>query len=248
MVVWMNERPLDVAKSYLLKHTTQMVRAEVTTVLGHTDLETLEERPAAGLSLNDIGRVRVETHRALFFDPYAKNRRTGAFVLVDSLTNNTVAAGMIVGTDAAAAASTGDRRLRTQVSQAERRERLGQSGAVVVLSGGAAPAELTELAYAVERALFDARRVATVVTAAGSSGPIVARELARAGLVAIVTGSELHAQGEKDEEPVLKVRVFGDGEAGAGEQGVLSVSLAGAGTEAAAARIVAELLQNEKNG
>jgi bifunctional enzyme CysN/CysC/sulfate adenylyltransferase subunit 1 len=242
MVVWMSERPLDVAKSYLLKHTTQMVRAEVTAVLGHTDLENLEERPGAGLSLNDIGRVRVETHRALFFDPYAKNRRTGAFILVDSLTNNTVAAGMIIGTGAAVAAPSGDRRLRTQVSPAERRERLGQSGAVVVLAGSAPPAELTELAFAVERALFDARRVAMVVTAAGSSAPVVARELARAGLVAIVTGLELHAQAGKDEEPVLKVRVFGEGEAaGAGEQGVLSVSLAGAGMETAAARIVAEL-------
>src|SRR5262249_2426992 len=101
MLVWMTERPLDVEKSYFLKHTTQMVRADVTSVVGLTDLEPLDERPAEGLSLNDIGRVRVHTHRPLFFDPYAKNRRTGAFILVDSITNNTVAAGMIAGADVA---------------------------------------------------------------------------------------------------------------------------------------------------
>ncbi len=249
MVVWMNERPLDLAKSYLLKHTTQMVRAEITSVVGHTDLETLEERPAAGLALNDIGRVRVETHRPLFFDPYVKNRRTGAFILVDSLTNNTVAAGMIIGAGSAATAPGGDRRLRTQVSPAERRERLGQAGAVVALSGNATPAELTELAYAVERALFDARRVAMVVDGAGASAPVVARELARAGLMAIVAGSELDVEGVK-ESPTLKVRAFGQGAApaGAGAEAVFSVSLADAGVDAAAQRIVAELLERLTRG
>jgi hypothetical protein len=135
------------------------------------------------------------------------------------------------------------------VSPAERRERLGQSGAVVVLSGGVAPSELMELAYSVERALFDVRRVATVVTAAAGSAPVVARELARAGLVAIVAGPGAHPEQGNDDEPVLEVRVFGEGaEAGSGTGGALSVSIAGAGTEAAAARIVAALLENEKNG
>ena len=68
---------------------------------------------------------RIRTHRALFFDPYEKNRRTGAFILVDSLTNNTVAAGMIVGSEAAKGVPAGERSLHTQVSPAERRQRLG---------------------------------------------------------------------------------------------------------------------------
>jgi bifunctional enzyme CysN/CysC len=244
MLVWMNERPLDVAKSYLLKHTTQMVRAEVTAVLGHTDLETLDERQAAGLALNDIGRVRVETHRPLFFDAYAKNRRTGAFILVDSLTNNTVAAGMIIGTGAATAAPGGDRRLQTQVSPAERLERLGQSGAVVVLSGNATPAELTELAYAVERSLFDAKQVATVVDAPGATASIVARELSRAGLVAIVAaaGPDVDVEGVK-EVLTLQVRAFGRGGAVAGAEAVFSVSLADTAVDAAAQKIVTELMR-----
>src|SRR6201992_2133658 len=134
MLVWMSERPLDLQKSYFLKHTTQIVRAEVEAVVGQPDPEAREERPAEGLSLNDIGRVRVRTHRTLFFDSYDRNRRTGAFILVDSLTNNTVAAGMTCRPDVGKEAGPGKPSvLRSQVSPAERRERLGQSGGVVRL-------------------------------------------------------------------------------------------------------------------
>src|SRR5690606_16110619 len=96
MLVWLSERPLDRQKSYLLKHTTQLVRAEVEQIGYTTDLETLEQIPAERLELNDIGRVTMHCHRPLYYDPYQKSRATGAFVLIDSLTNNTVAAGMIV--------------------------------------------------------------------------------------------------------------------------------------------------------
>ncbi len=129
MLVWMNERSLDLDKGYLLKHTTQLVRAEIEQVAHTVDLETLEQRPASHLELNDIGRVTVRAHRPLYVDAYGENRATGAFVLIDSLTNNTVAAGMIVGTEphAAAPSQRGDRP-QGQVSAAERKERLGQTG------------------------------------------------------------------------------------------------------------------------
>jgi sulfate adenylyltransferase large subunit len=96
-LVWMNERALEPGKTYLLKHTTQMVRAEVTQVGWRKDMDTLEEAPAATLGLNDIGRVTMTAHRPLFFDPYDANRETGSFILIDSIANNTVAAGMIIG-------------------------------------------------------------------------------------------------------------------------------------------------------
>ena len=160
MVVWMNERPLDLKKSYYLKHTTSLVRAEVEAVLGETDLDTLEEVPADGLALNDIGRLRVRAYRPLFFDPYETNRATGAFILIDSITNNTVAAGMIVAPVATSARESDGAGVRTQVSPAERRERLGQTGAVIWLSGRSSCAEV---AYAMERRLFDLGHVAIVV-------------------------------------------------------------------------------------
>src|SRR5439155_1734317 len=103
MVVWMHERPLDRAKSYLLKHTTQTVRAEIEKVAFAVDLESLAELPAPGLGLNDIGRVSIRTHRPVFIDAYRDNRVTGAFILIDSLTNDTVAAGMILEASAARA-------------------------------------------------------------------------------------------------------------------------------------------------
>ena len=79
-VVWMDERPLDPGRVYLLKHTTRTVTAEV----GH------------GLLLNQIGTVSVSTSRPLVFDRYASNRMTGGFILIDPSTHFTAGAGMIV--------------------------------------------------------------------------------------------------------------------------------------------------------
>ena len=76
----MDERPLDPARVYLLKHTTRTVTAEV----GHA------------LLLNQIGTVSVSTSRPLVFDPYASNRTTGGFILIDPSTHFTAGAGMIV--------------------------------------------------------------------------------------------------------------------------------------------------------
>jgi sulfate adenylyltransferase subunit 1 len=80
-VVWMDERPLDPARVYLLKHTTRTCTAEV----------------SHALLLNQIGTVTVSTARPLVFDPYAANRTTGSFILIDPATQFTAGAGMIVG-------------------------------------------------------------------------------------------------------------------------------------------------------
>jgi sulfate adenylyltransferase large subunit len=178
-VVWLHERPLDRAKSYLLKHTTQTVRAEVESVGFKVDLETLEHVavPEQRLGLNEIGRITVSSHRPLFVDPYETNRATGAFILIDSLTNDTVAAGMIVESDApqaARGAASGVSFDHTQVSPDERRERLGHGGAALIVTGGRAQA------FAIERALFDAGILAVVVTSEEAAGAC-----ADAGVVAV---------------------------------------------------------------
>ncbi|MDD9942186.1 MAG: sulfate adenylyltransferase subunit CysN [Myxococcales bacterium] len=169
-LVWMHERPLDPDKSYLIKHTTQMIRAQVDTIHAKVDLTTLQEHPADTLHLNDIAKVRLTCHRALYFDDYGRNRETGAFVLVDSLTNGTVAAGMIRSEKAAQSLDDVMREVRagsamqpkTQVSSRERRERLGQVGATVWLTGLPGSGRWA-LAYALERKLFDDGRTAHVV-------------------------------------------------------------------------------------
>jgi len=167
MLVWMSERALDRQKSYLLKHTTQTVRAEVEQVAYTTNLETLKQEPATRLELNDIGRVTIHCHRPLFFDAYRENRGAGAFILIDSLTNNTVAAGMILEGDAAPELRASQRpgaleRPHTHVSHDERAERLGQKGCTVWLTGLPASGK-SAIAYALERRLFDSRRLAMVV-------------------------------------------------------------------------------------
>ncbi len=166
MMVWLSERPLDRQKSYLLKHTTQLVRAEVEDVAFTVDLETLKQSEATRLELNDIGRVTVSCRRPLYFDPYKDNRVTGAFILVDSLSNNTVAAGMILPDapqkDEEESRSPTSFRPRSQVSPDERSERLGQKGATVWLTGLPASGK-TAIAFALERRLFDQKRLAYVI-------------------------------------------------------------------------------------
>jgi phospho-2-dehydro-3-deoxyheptonate aldolase len=95
--VWLAARPLDPSRAYLLKHTTRTVPARVEAVRFRIDLETLAEAQAAELGPNDIGRIAVRCARPIACDPYAANRVTGAFILIDALTNETAAAGTIAG-------------------------------------------------------------------------------------------------------------------------------------------------------
>ncbi|MEB2313886.1 MAG: adenylyl-sulfate kinase [Polyangiaceae bacterium] len=94
-LVWMSARPLEPGRSYLLKHTTRTLRADVERVQFATDLTELTELPAETLRANDIGRVTIACRAPVFCDPYVDNRVTGAFILIDPATNDTVAAGMI---------------------------------------------------------------------------------------------------------------------------------------------------------
>ena len=96
-VCWMSEQPLEARAKIGVKHTTRTVRALVDELVSVVDISTLENvaRPAK-LGLNDIGVVRLRLSEPLCVDPYAENRETGAFILIDEATNDTVGAGMIV--------------------------------------------------------------------------------------------------------------------------------------------------------
>jgi sulfate adenylyltransferase large subunit len=96
-VCWMSERPLEPRAKIGIKHTTRSVRAIVDELVSLTDIESLEEVAAPErLELNDIGVVRLRLSEPLVVDPYADSRETGAFILIDEATNDTVAAGMIL--------------------------------------------------------------------------------------------------------------------------------------------------------
>ncbi|MEV4421285.1 GTP-binding protein [Patulibacter sp. NPDC049589] len=94
-VCWMSDRPLKPGARYLLKHTTTTTAAKVDAVIDRVDLHTLEREDADGLKLNDIGRIRIRVKRPLVGDAYLRDRATGAFILIDEGTNDTVAGGMI---------------------------------------------------------------------------------------------------------------------------------------------------------
>jgi sulfate adenylyltransferase large subunit len=95
-VCWFADRPLRQGARYLLKHLTHTAEAIVDEILDVVDVRTLERGDApAELGLNDIGRIRLRTRRPLLADPYARNRVTGAFILIDESNNDTVAGGMI---------------------------------------------------------------------------------------------------------------------------------------------------------
>jgi sulfate adenylyltransferase large subunit len=94
-ICWLGDAPARPGGRYLLKHTTRTVRARLESIDHRLDVQTREPVPAAELALNDIARVRVRTGDAVLADAYADSRATGAFILVDEATNDTVGAGMV---------------------------------------------------------------------------------------------------------------------------------------------------------
>ncbi len=177
MLVWFGDRPLDPARAYLIKQTTRLVPARELRVLWRLDLETLQQVAGGDLAMNDIGRVSLEVKRPLVVDLYARQAGTGAFIVIDALTNSTVAAGMVVKIDETSSVASQPPTVR--VSASERRRWLGHDGAVVAIRGEGPQAE--RLAASLERALFDEHVLAAVVESTQ-----VARAFATAGLVAIV--------------------------------------------------------------
>jgi sulfate adenylyltransferase subunit 1 len=96
----MSERPLQPRARLVVKQTTRSVPALVDELVSVVDIETLEERPGpAQLELNDLALVRLRLAEPLAVDPYAVNRTTGAFILVDEAVNDTIGAGMVVSAE-----------------------------------------------------------------------------------------------------------------------------------------------------
>ncbi len=101
-VCWMSDRPLEPRAKIGVKHTTRTVRGIVEELVSVVDIRTLDDVAApAQLGLNDIGLVRLRLSEPLCVDPYAENRETGAFILIEEATNDTVGAGMVVRASAA---------------------------------------------------------------------------------------------------------------------------------------------------
>jgi len=191
MMVWMSESPLVAGKSYLVKQTTCKSPGTISSVRYRMDVNTLKKQDAAGLALNEIGRVTVELDRPIACDSYKKNRGTGAFIVIDRLTNNTVACGMILDHDPAAGSAAAvalSERTPAQAAKSgvpivaafERAARFGHEPALVCLTGKDGSGRRA-LASMVARRLFDAGGLAVALEPCAESASLLA-----AGGIALV--------------------------------------------------------------
>ncbi len=171
MLVWMDADSMVPGKTYLFKHTTQTLPGTIDTLTYRVDVNTLHRSPAPQLELNEIGRVSISLSAPIHFDAYRRNRSTGAFIVVDRITNATVAAGMILD-------KSGDGEHRSiwdeeervsgeasevsAVSADERASRFGQKSATVLLTGLTGSGK-TAIGKAIERKLFDQGRAVAMI-------------------------------------------------------------------------------------
>ncbi|MFG0262475.1 MAG: sulfate adenylyltransferase subunit CysN [Novipirellula sp. JB048] len=172
MLVWMDDDAMVPGKTYLFKHTTQTLPGTIDTLKYRVDVNTLHREPAPQLELNEIGRVSLSLNGPLHFDAYRRNRSTGAFIVIDRITNATVAAGMIldkagnggksVWDEELESSDSGDANQVSAVTPEERSARFGQQPATILLTGLTGSGK-TSVGLAVERKLFDAGRAVAMI-------------------------------------------------------------------------------------
>jgi len=163
MIVWMDEQEMDPEQQFFIKHNSNVTKAKFDEIRYKLDVNTLHKQDAGKLRLNEIGRAVLTTVRPLYFDPYKKNKNTGSFIIIDPVTHNTSAVGMIIDrvssrelpskiTHKEFARIRDDRSL---ISKAEREEAYKQKGSTIWITGLHASGK-KELAYILEKQLFKA--------------------------------------------------------------------------------------------
>ena len=173
MIVWMTDDPLRLEKSYFVKHSTKVIGAQIPEIRYRVNVNSLEHEPAKRLQLNEIGHCVLSLAEPVAFDAYRKNRASGSFILIDRMTNTTVAAGMILARETEEA-DAGLRELvelarqryskrgKSEVTPADRAGRFGQKPATLLLTGLVGSGKST-IARALEKKLFDAGRAVHVL-------------------------------------------------------------------------------------
>jgi sulfate adenylyltransferase subunit 1 len=209
-LVWLHADACRNEKFYWLKHGTRTVRARVARILHRLDVNTLHELPAAPPQMNDIVLAHIESTQPLFFDPYSQNRITGSFILIDPMSNATVAAGMIEGKVKAPKTQNGPGRASAVSNPLEERvRRNGHPPAAVWIVGRPV------LADQVEAAVVDHGWKAQIVCAAdfetGDARPAVTM-LRRMGVIAVFSmdgdGRDDHRALRKAAEEIYGEKAF----------------------------------------
>jgi bifunctional enzyme CysN/CysC len=150
-IVWMDEKALTPGRQYTIKLATRSVSGSIALIHHRIDVNTLEHHDAVDLQLNEIGSCTLAVNAPVVFDAYKNNKGTGAFIIIDRLTNGTVGAGMITGAS--------DDENQHTVSTEERAARYSQKPIAISLSGVAS----LDVAYKLERKLFDNGHATTVL-------------------------------------------------------------------------------------
>ncbi|MBP7509923.1 MAG: sulfate adenylyltransferase subunit CysN [Prolixibacteraceae bacterium] len=161
-LVWMDEKAMEKGVQYYIKNNTNITRARIASVIYNIDINTLKKTESDNFNLNDIGKVAITSVKPLFFDTYSKNRITGSFILIDPITHNTCAAGMITDISATRlSAVIADSEIHRKVengqcliSDKERRERYNQKGETIWITGLHGSGK-NVMAYLLEKELFD---------------------------------------------------------------------------------------------
>jgi sulfate adenylyltransferase large subunit len=198
-VVWLHRDPMEIGRTYLVKHTAKQTRIRALRISHRVNIQTLEPEHATQLNMNDIASVEFEAHAPLFFDPYKRNRATGSFILIDTISNATVGAGMIQEFPA-------DRQFQEKreiafpeiagnpVSAEERYRRHGHHPAIFLLENR--PAVASKL----ERALFE-KGFEVLLLGGNAEFPNsildAIRTTQRIGAVAIYFGDALEAEAKE---------------------------------------------------
>jgi bifunctional enzyme CysN/CysC/sulfate adenylyltransferase subunit 1 len=198
-VVWLHETPLEIGRTYLVKHTATQTKIRALRISHRVNIHTLEPEHATQLNMNDIASVEFEAHAPLFFDPYKRNRTTGSFILIDTISNATVGAGMIQEFLA-------DRQIqeereiafpeiaRNPVSGEERYRRHGYHPAIFLLENR------PRVASKLERALFEKGFEVLLLGGSAESPNAILdaiRTTQRIGAVAIYFGDALDAEAKE---------------------------------------------------
>ncbi len=172
-IVWMAEQTMTPGRQYIIKQATRSVPGSISKIDYRIDVNTLEQFSATELHLNEIASCTVSVNAPVVFDPYQKSKGTGSFIIIDRLTNVTVGAGMISGVS--------DKSSFTHVSPEERSARFGQKAVAIGLTG----AKAGEVAYQLERKLFDSGHAATILENQGENQAEYIEVIKHAGLIVL---------------------------------------------------------------
>jgi hypothetical protein len=208
MVVWLHESQLELGRAYFVKHTARQTKIRALQIRHRVNVNTLRQEQATQLNMNDIASVEFEAHVPLFFDPYASNRATGSFILIDALSNATVGAGMIEeatsGRQRFAVQETASLDARKPVTAQERYQRHGHHPAVFLLENQPA------LASRLERAFFEQGFEVLHLTNEVSSSSLLAalRATQRFGGISVYSGDALSAADKQQLASEANPRLF----------------------------------------